>query len=74
MSAICSKILSKNGQRKTNLMLYYYEPAHDKTYNKICVISEDSDKPAHPCSLIRVFADRMCFLQPPVYPQYWLTT
>ena len=41
-----------------------FEPAHDKTYNKTCAISEDSDQPAHPRSLIRVFADRMCLLQP----------
>ena len=27
--------------------------------------SKDSDQPVHPCSLIRVFADRMCLLQPP---------
>ena len=33
------------------------EPAHDKTYNKTCVISKDSDQPAHLCSLIRVFTD-----------------
>ena len=31
--------------------------------------SEDSDQPAHPHSLIRVFADRMCHLQPPGYPK-----
>ena len=31
--------------------------------------SEDSDQPAHPCSLIRVFADRMCLLQLPGYPK-----
>ena len=29
--------------------------------------SEDSDQPAHPRSLIRVFADRMCPLKPPGY-------
>ena len=45
------------------------EPAHDKTYNKICATSEDSDQPAHPRSLIRVFADRMCLLQSPGCPQ-----
>ena len=27
-------------------------PAHDKTYNKICATSKDSDQPAHPRSLI----------------------
>ena len=32
-------------------------------------ISEDSDQPAHPRSLIRVFANRMCLLQPPGYPK-----
>ena len=42
-----------------------FEPAHGKTYNKTCAISEDSDQPAHPRSLIRVFAVRMCLLQPP---------
>ena len=34
------------------------EPAHDKT-NKMTALSEDSDKPGHPPSLIRVFAVRM---------------
>ena len=36
-----------------------YEPAHDKTYNKTCPASEYSNQPAHPHSLIRVFADCM---------------
>ena len=40
------------------------EPANAKTYNKTCATSEDSDQPAHPRSLIRVFADRKCLLQP----------
>ena len=65
-------------------------PAHDKTYNKTCTTSKDSDQPAHlrhsfytnsatsedsypplmpPRSLIRVFADRMCLLQTPSYPE-----
>ena len=43
------------------------EPEHNKTYNKTCATSEDSDQPAHLPSLIRVFADRMCLLQPPDY-------
>ena len=30
--------------------------------------SKDSDQTAHPRSLIRVFADRTCLLQPPRYP------
>ena len=45
------------------------KPAHDKTYKKSCATSEDSDQPAHPRSLIRVFADRMCLLQPSGYPK-----
>ena len=28
-----------------------------------------SDQSVHPCSLIRVFADSMCLLQPPGYPK-----
>ena len=50
-------------------MRLIYEPAHDKTYNKTCVTREDSDQPAHPRSLIRVYADRMCLLRPPGYPK-----
>ena len=46
-----------------------YEPTHDKTNNKTCATSEDSDQTAHPRSLIRVFADRMCLLQPQSYPK-----
>ena len=45
------------------------QPVHDKTYNNACATSEDSDQPAHPRSLIRVFADRMCLLKPPGYQQ-----
>ena len=48
-----------SGKNKTN------EPAHIKTYNKSCAINDDSNQPADPRSLIRVFADRMCLLQPP---------
>ena len=43
--------------------------AHDKTYNKTCATSEDSDQPAHPRRLIWVFADPMCLLQHPGYPK-----
>ena len=37
-----------------------YEPAHNKTYNKTCATSKDSDQTAHLCSLIWVLADCMC--------------
>ena len=43
------------------------KPAHDKTYNRTSAISEDSDQPVHPHSLIRVFADGICLLQPQDY-------
>ena len=33
-----------------------HEPAHDKTNKMACAPNEDSDKPGHPPSLIRVFA------------------
>ena len=46
-----------------------YEPAHDKTYNKTCAASKDSDQHVHPRCLIRVFADHMCPLQLPGYPK-----
>ena len=28
-------------------LLMSYDPAHDKTYNKTCVTSKDSDQPVH---------------------------
>ena len=57
-----------------------YGPVHDKTCNKPCATSEDSDQPAHTRSLIRVFGVRTCLLQPQSYPKsnerepvsYWM--
>ena len=43
------------------------EGRHDKTYNMTCATSEDSDQPAHPYSLIKIFTDNMSLLQPPDY-------
>ena len=34
----------------------WYEPAHDKSFNKGCVTSKDSDQPVHPPSMARVLA------------------
>ena len=31
-----------------------FEPAHDKTYNKTCVASKDSDQPLYPPIMLRV--------------------
>ena len=42
---------------------------HKLTIRCGCATSEDSDQPTHPCSLIRVFTDCMCLLQPPGYPK-----
>ena len=41
-----------------------------QNHKKTCATSEDSDQTARPRSLIRVFADRMCLLQPSGY-QKW---
>ena len=35
------------------------EPPHDKTNKMACAPSEDSDRPRHPPSLVRVFTVRM---------------
>ena len=43
--------------------------AKDRTYNKTGATGEDSGQPVHLHSLISVFADRMCLLQPPDYPK-----
>ena len=47
---------------------YFNAPARDRTCNKTCATSEDSDQTARPRSLIRVFTDHICLLQPPSYP------
>ena len=49
--------------------IYIGEREHGKTYIKTCATREDSDQSTHQCSLIRVFAGRMCLLQPPGYPK-----
>ena len=41
------------------LFFYFFrkkknEPAHDKTYNKTCLTSKDSDQSVHPLSMARV--------------------
>ena len=72
------RILWRNGENYPRIITKYsslispmtdvlFEPALDKTNNKTCATGEDSDQPAHPRSLIRVFAGRMCLLQLPGY-------
>ena len=56
-------------KKKSDYKSINNEPAHDKTYNKTYPGSKDSDQPAPPRSLIRVFADRMCLLQSLGYPK-----
>ena len=41
-------------QQTATVLNNIYEPAHDKTYNKTCVTSKDSDQPVHPSSMARV--------------------
>ena len=36
-----------------------FDPKHKKTYHLTCASNEESNQPAHPCSLIRVFVVRM---------------
>ena len=50
-------------------IVYIFEPVHDKTYSTACATSKDSDQPADLCSLIRIFADCVCPLQPPGCPK-----
>ena len=52
---------------KTFTLKIKLEPADDKTYTMTCATSEDSDQPVHPRSLITVFADHRCLLQPRGY-------
>ena len=58
-----------NARRYVFSLRTWFEPKHNKSYNNICVSSEDSDQTAHPRSLIWVFADRICLLHPPSYPK-----
>ena len=55
-------------KKKTSTKVIF-EQVHNKTCNKTCAASEGSDQPADQRNLIRIFADRMCRLQPPGYPK-----
>ena len=47
--------LQMSSVKKTDGMPYLsYEPAHDKTCNKPCATSKDSDQPVYPHSMARV--------------------
>ena len=59
---LCTCNILDNSYTNGNLIsssCYIHEPAHDKTNKMACALSEDSDQPGHPPSLIRVFAVRM---------------
>ena len=70
-------LLYKNCENSSKCITF---PTHNKTYNKNCATSEDSVQLANLRRLIRVFADRMCLLQPPGNPKrdkreslsYWI--
>ena len=64
LNMMCLKKYYFHRWGKCQCTLNPFEPAHNKTYNKTCATSEDSDQPANPCSLIRVFTNSMCLLQP----------
>ena len=44
----------KNKQWQKITVQLQYEPVHNKTYNKTCVNSKDSDQPVHPPSIEKV--------------------
>ena len=39
-------------------LLHTFEPRHQISENVVCATIKGSDRPAHMCSLIRVFASR----------------
>ena len=51
------------GINMTREYIIINEPAHDKPYNKTCPTDKASESPAHPHSLISVFANRKDHLQ-----------
>ena len=71
-SEIASWTEKQSGSHKLGLLsknfpkIYQVWPVHNNTYNQICATSEDSDQPAHPCSLISLCWSHV--LQPPGYP------
>ena len=52
---------------RIGIQLWIWATHNKTTINTTCATNEDSGQPAHPHSLIRVFAVRMCLLQPPSY-------
>ena len=65
----CSRIRVKLVQQRIMTIQHWFELVHDKTDNKTCATSKNSDQPAHLHNLIRVFVDLMCLRQPPGYPK-----
>ena len=55
---ICNQFNLSQVISVTNLKVTYGS-GHSVCYNIVCASSEDSDQPAHPRSLIRVFAARL---------------
>ena len=61
----------KKKKKKKNTIFIIFVPAHDKTYNKICATSEDSDQPAQLCSLISLHWSRMSSPASRLYKVGW---
>ena len=55
---LSEKEKNKHFQLIVEVILFSYEPPHDKTNKMICAPSKESDQPGHPPSLIRVFPVR----------------
>ena len=63
------RIGSSVSSEKKNITVKQINQRMTKNFNKTCATSEDADQTAHPRSLIRVFADHKCLLQPPCCPK-----
>ena len=54
-----SRLVEFGNRRCRYFIILQINPGHRISYKIACVSSDDSDQPAHPRSLIRVFAVRM---------------
>ena len=68
-------LISETAGRRTSIVQTSREPGKSRdtaTLTKMsCAYSEDSSQPAHPCSLIRIFAARIKSFDPLVTPRSW---
>ena len=55
-------IIYNNSKVKTLISILELIKSNNLVSNLVCTPSDDSDQPAHPCSLIRAFASRLSIL------------